>query len=300
MTVSLKKILEFLEGEKYEILGEKNLEINRVYPLKEAVKGDLSFCNYLVPKGLEMIKESNASIIIASDKLINEEIEIPGKTLVFVTNPRLMFMRIFEKFFTPKKAEGIHPTAKIGKSCVIAENVLIKEYVIIGDNVTIGNNSQIYAGVYIWDNVRIGKNVTIHAGSIIGADGFAYERNERGELEKFPHIGGVIIGDSVEIGANTCIDRGTMTDTVIGTGTKIDNLVHIAHNVQIGKNCVIVALSLIGGSTKIGDYSWIAPCACIRDGLSIGKKATVGMGAVVTKNVNDNTIVYGVPAKPKV
>ena len=118
-----------------------------------------------------------------------------------------------------------------------------------------------------------------------------------GAFEKFPHVGGVQIGDTVEIGANTCIDKGTLGDTVIGDGSKIDNLVHIAHNVKVGRSCAIIAHCMVGGSTVIGDYSWVAPSSCLRDQLVIGRHATIGLGSVVTKAVADGDTVYGVPAR---
>jgi UDP-3-O-[3-hydroxymyristoyl] glucosamine N-acyltransferase len=145
--------------------------------------------------------------------------------------------------------------------------------------------------------VRIGKKVVIHAGTVIGVDGFGYARNENDELEFFPHLGGVLIDDCVEIHSNVNIDRGTLGDTILGQGTKVDKFCHIGHNVVIGKHCVIAARSMLGGSAQIGDYSWIAPCACIRDGgIKIGSHAFVGMASVVTKDVPGGTTVMGVPA----
>ena len=130
------------------------------------------------------------------------------------------------------------------------------------------------------------------------SNGFGYSRNEEFEFEKFPHVGGVIIEDNVEIGANTCIDRGALGNTVIKTGTKIDNLVHIGHNCVIGKHCAIIANSMLGGSVVIKDYSWIAPSASILNQLSIGEKVTIGLGSVVNKSVPDGETWMGVPAKP--
>jgi UDP-3-O-[3-hydroxymyristoyl] glucosamine N-acyltransferase len=140
--------------------------------------------------------------------------------------------------------------------------------------------------------------VIIHAGTVIGADGFGYERNDGGELEKFPHLGHVVLEDNVEVGSNTCIDRGTLGDTIIREGAKIDNLVHIAHNVVVGRHAVVIAHAMIGGSTRIGDYAWVAPCACVRDVVSIGDRAMIGLGAVVVRDVPDGATVMGIPARP--
>jgi len=185
----------------------------------------------------------------------------PSQALILVDNPRLWFIRCMKRFFNPEDDEPqIHPTASIN-----------------------------------WPFVSIGRRVKIGPGARIGFDGFGYEKDE--VWEHFPHRGKVVIGDDVDIGANTCIDRGNLKDTIIGDGTKIDNLTHIAHNVVIGKNCIIVCLVCIAGSARIGDNSWIAPGAIIRNGIKVGKNVTVGMGAIVTKDVRDNVTVIGNPAR---
>ncbi len=132
---------------------------------------------------------------------------------------------------------------------------------------------------------------------MIGADGFGYERNEVGELEKFPHVGGVLIEDNVEIGANSCIDRGSLGDTRICQGARIDNLVHIAHNVYVGRHAVVIANAMVGGGTHIGDFAWVAPSACLRDRIKIGDKSLVGLASLVTKDVPNGETVLGCPAR---
>jgi UDP-3-O-[3-hydroxymyristoyl] glucosamine N-acyltransferase len=149
----------------------------------------------------------------------------------------------------------------------------------------------------VFDHTIIGNNVIIQHNNTIGSDGFGYSKNENGELERFPHIGGVIIEDFVEIGSNTCIDKGTLGNTVIKKGTKIDNLVHIAHNVEIGENCYIVANAMIGGSTKIARNTWVSPSTSLRDGIEIGEGSTLGMGAVLVKNQPAKSVWAGNPAK---
>ncbi len=191
---------------------------------------------------------------------------------------------------------GIHPTAIIHPEAIISEKIFVGPNTVIGKCV-IGDETIIYGNCYIFDNTTIGKNVTIMPNTTIGGTGYGYEKNEENEFELFPHIGGVQIENNVDIGANTCIDRGTLGNTIIGSGSKIDNLVHIAHNVAIGKNCAIIAHSMIGGSTIINDNSWVAPSSCLRDGISIGKNSIVGLGAVVVKTIPENETWIGNPAK---
>jgi len=184
------------------------------------------------------------------------------KTLIMVDNPRLWFTRVARHFFNIHREYRIHPTAVINHECVS-----------IGERVIIGPNCS------------------------IGFDGFGFDKNKEGIYERFPHVGKVVIGDDVEIGSNTCIDRGALGDTIIGDGTKIDNLVHIAHNVRIGKNCHIVALTCIGGSVTVEDNVYIGIGPSIRNQIKIGEGATIGMGAVVVKDVKSGVTVIGNPAR---
>ncbi len=152
--------------------------------------------------------------------------------------------------------------------------------------------------VHLYPGSIVGRNVIIHAGAVIGADGFGFERNESGRWEKFPHFGCVVVEDDVEIGANVCIDRGTMGETRIGTGAKIDDLVYIAHNVEIGRDCLVMASSVLCGSCKLEERVEVSPGAVIRDKVRIGTDGRVGLGAVVVADVPAGVVVAGVPARP--
>ncbi|HEU4883206.1 MAG TPA: UDP-3-O-(3-hydroxymyristoyl)glucosamine N-acyltransferase, partial [Longimicrobium sp.] len=176
-------------------------------------------------------------------------------------------------------------TAAVGPLCTV------------GEDAEIGAGSMLHAGVHVYRGVRIGQRVTVHAGTVIGADGYGYERDEAGRLVRFPHVGSVLIEDDVEIGANACIDRGTLGDTAIRTGARVDNLVHIAHNVEVGRNAAVIALAMVGGGTRIGSEAWVAPGAVLRDRIAVGDGAVVGLGAVVTRDVPAGATVLGNPAR---
>lgn len=242
-----------------------------------------------------LLEETIAIVIVCDSEVQTKDYETE-KCFIIVDDPRLSFLRIVS-LLEDKPQPGIHPTAFIHPEAKLGNSIYIGPFVYVG-NSSIEDNSIIHGHVYIYDKVKIGKNVIIHAGTVIGSDGFGYSRNEKNEFEKFPHIGGVEIRDNVEIGANSCIDRGTLGNTVINEGAKIDNLVHIAHNVQVGKHSAVIANAMVGGSTKIGDNTWISPSAILRDTISIGNNVTVGMGALVTKDVPDNETWAGNPAKP--
>ncbi len=248
--------------------------------------------------------------------------------LIFVGNPRLAFIRIMKKMFVEtdntkyysgyrinsnsdnnkkgKKGIGLNITAALetSKTIIVSETTSIGRNCKIGYFSKIGNNCQIGDNVVIGDrviieqNTAIGNNCSIQPGTVIGADGFSYERNERSlDFERFPHIGGVKVGDNVEVSANCSIARGSLSDTIIGDGTKLDALVHIAHNVEIGRNCALTAGTVIGGSTKIGDTCWGGLNCTIKHKLRIGSNVIIGSGSSVINDIPDKDIVAGVPAK---
>ena len=291
-SVTAVKMSEFLRGSS--LLGVQDVLAVKPCSLTPGENGGLSFCKYETGDAVSQVTESKSSIILCSNKILWSV--IPGKALLLVDDPRLAFIKIISEFLSEEDilreihpTAIIHPTACIGAYCTVAENCQI------------GANSIIYPNVTLYKNTKIGKNVTIHSGTVIGADGFAfYPDPDNGNcLMKFPHMGGVVIEDDVEIGSNTSVDRGALDNTVIGKGTKIDNLVHVAHNIHIGERCRIICHSALGGSITIGDDAYIGIAASIKNQKKIGKGALIGMGAVVTKDVESNTVVIGNPAHPK-
>jgi UDP-3-O-[3-hydroxymyristoyl] glucosamine N-acyltransferase len=191
----------------------------------------------------------------------------------------------------------ISPTAIVAPSAKIGANSEIGNFVVIGENCTIGDGCRIHDRVTIGSNCRLGNNCVVQSGVVIGEDGFSYERYDSGNLKQFPHFGAVIVGDDVEISANVNIARGSLTDTFIGSGTKIDALVHIAHNVRIGTNCQLTGGTVVGGSAVIGNSCWTGLNSTLKDHAKLGDNVIVAAGACVIHEVSDGDIVAGVPAK---
>lgn len=256
----------------------------------------LSFCSHPGEGATQAIRASAAVVVICQRSPAFDEMEPGGKTLVFVENPRLCFMKVAEALFVPPRLQGVHETAVVHAQAQLGRGVYVGPNAVIG-SCKIGDNTTIFANVTLFDGVRVGNNVIINSGTVIGGDGFGFERDVSGEPVKFPHFGGVVIEDNVEIGSNTSIDRGTLGDTHIKAHAKIDNLVHIAHNVVVGKGAFVIAHAMVAGSTKIGDYSWVAPCVTVRDKITVGANALLGLGAVVVKDVADGQTVMGAPAR---
>lgn len=226
-----------------------------------------------------------------------KDVLVEGIPYISCDKPKLGFIKVVNHFF-PGIAEIYWPSQEqqVYKESVIHASVRLCPGVIIGSNVSIGQNVIIGPNTVI-ANTIIQSNVVIGANCSIGLSGFGYEKDTTGSYLRFPHIGGVEIGDCVEIGSNTCIDRGSIGNTIISAGVKIDNHVHIAHNVRIGTNSLIIANSMIGGSTVIGSNVWVAPSVSIMNQVSIGDSALLGMGAVVLKTVQPSTIMVGNPAR---
>jgi UDP-3-O-[3-hydroxymyristoyl] glucosamine N-acyltransferase len=299
-----REIADFLSG---ELVGDGGVEIDRVASLASAGDGDIAF----VEQSGSAIESRAACLIVPVD------FESKASTAFIRTkNPKLAFtliagqLRNDEQRYFGDGPSVIHETAEVrpaevgafvtvGENSYIAEACVIGDGVRIGRNVRIANSTVIHQNVVIYDNVEIGRNCVVHAGAVIGADGFGYVADEKGEYHQFPQVGTVVIGDGVEIGANTCIDRGALGETRIGEGTKIDNLVQIAHNVQIGKRVVIAAQTGISGSTVIEDDCVIGgqvgmgDHARVQSGAVIGSQAGVLPGKIVRPGV-----WWGTPVQP--
>ncbi len=297
MGITVSKILSIID-ENFTVVGkvDKDFIITGVKPISEANSNDLVWVSPQAKDAESLIERTESKVVICSKELFVATELSQERIFIQVNNPRLIFSRIVDAFFSKKIKFGIDKSARISPAAKIGKSVFIGPNCVIGD-CTIKNGAILQGNNFIYDNVVIGENSKIDAGSVIGSDGFGYNKNENGEYEIFPHVGGVIIGNNVDIGANCVIDKGTLGNTIIGDGTKIDNLVHIAHNVEIGENVMIIGNCSISGSVKIGDNSWIAPQSVILDRVKIGENVLVGIGSVVMKDIPDNSKVAGNPAR---
>lgn len=281
------------------VLGDKDHRFSKVADIANVDEISLDWIHSSNRDPLSYLRKSKAMFIIVPRSIEGQlDTDDLDKTIIISDNPMLLFSRIARELFVVKPDPGIHPSSVIHPDAKIGKDVHIGPLCFIG-NCEIGDNCIIHSHVSIEDNVTIGNHVLIKNGARIGQPGFGFVKNECGEYEKFPQVGKVVIEDDVEIGANTCIDRGALSETRIGRGTKIDNMVQVAHNVQIGSNCIITGNVSVGGSSQIGDNVWIGPCATIRDGVQIGTDAFINMGAVVIKNVKAGQSVIGNPAEPQ-
>jgi len=309
MKITLKKIAEILGG---SIIGQEDIEISGIAGIEDAKEGEISFISNA--KYLPHIKTTSASAILV-DASVDQS--ITEKTLLIVENVYFALARLLALFDPTSEADffesmdnnyvsddsNIGPGVKLGAFSVveagseIGQDSKVMSQVYVGKNVKIGANCTIYPGVKIYHNCSIGDNVIIHSNAIIGSDGFGFAPMPDGKFHKIPQIGAVILENNVEIGANTVIDRGTMGNTIIREGTKLDNLIQVAHNVEIGAHTVIAAQAGIAGSTKIGAHCQIGGQAGIVGHLKVADQTMIQAQSGLTKSIRSTaTKWYGSPA----
>ncbi len=303
---TLQQLADLVGG---QIQGDPALEISRVFPIDLAGEGDITFISN--PKYLSKLKQSNASAIILAPG-----IDAPGFNLLVCANPYLAFAKILTFLQVPKlPAKGIMPGAIVAESAKVADGATIHPGCILGENVVIGTGTTLFANVVIYGDVTIGENCLLHAGAIvregsvlghrvilqpaavIGSDGFGFAPDGT-SYYKIPQVGIVVLEDDVEIGSCSCIDRAALGETRISRGTKIDNLVQIGHNVEIGEDSILVSQVGISGSTKIGKRCTFGGQAATAGHVIVGDNVTIGGRGGVTGNVAANQVLSGLPAMP--
>lgn len=291
--VTLSELLSFLGDEVMRVYGETSgAYIDNLADVAHVNETTLDWVKPKNPDRQQIVEKSKANVV-----LIDEGVSpVAGKVLIVVKNPKRALAKVGNAFFVERPQPGIHPTAIIDAQAKIGEDVYIGPYSVIG-KASIGAGCVIDSNVRIYDGVILGKGCDIKAGAVLGGAGFGFEKDEDGNRFRFPQVGRLIIGDDVEVGANTCIDRGALSDTVIGNHTKINNLCHIAHNNKIGRNVVIAGCVNVSGSCVIEDNVWISPNVSLRGFNHLGAGCTVGTGAVVTKDIPAGETWVGNPAR---
>ena len=310
MKFTAQQIADFIEG---KVDGDSHSEVSSFAKIEEGKPGDLCFLSNM--KYASFVEKSQASVIIVPADFVPGS--KPEGTLIRVTDPYSAFAKLmsFAESFKPRK-KGVSELSFIDTSVEIDESVYIGEFaviqkgailgkdvqiypqVFIGENVKIGNNVLIYPGARILERCEIGDHCIIHSGVVIGSDGFGFAPDEKGEYKKIPQTGNVVVESDVEIGANTSIDRATMGSTIIGRGTKLDNLIQIAHNVELGGHNVFAAQSGIAGSTKIGSYNMFGGQVGIAGHLQLGSKIIIAAQSGIMDNIEDGESLMGSPAMP--
>ena len=310
MKFTAKQISEILQGEVY---GNPNEVVSKLSKIEEGEKGSLTFLSN--PKYNSWLYTTDASVVIVGVNFIPEK-EV-SLTMVKVEDPYMAFTKLLEYYNNIQLHRSgieqpvfINETAKYGndlylgafsylsENVQLGHNVKIYPNVFIGNNVVIGDNTTIFSGAKIYSDIEIGSDCVIHSGCIIGSDGFGFAPDKNGGYSKIPQIGNVIIEDSVDIGSGTTIDRATLGSTIIRKGVKLDNQIHVAHNVEIGENTVIAAQTGIAGSTKIGKDCKIGGQVGIVGHITIGNNVRIQAQSGIGKSISDNEIVQGSPAMP--
>jgi UDP-3-O-[3-hydroxymyristoyl] glucosamine N-acyltransferase len=304
------RLRELAEKLGCRLVGDGEIEVRGLAPFEEAAGGEVTFA--VNPRHLLKLDATRASAVIVKDG-----VPASVKPTLLASDPYLAFVRALRLFYPPKQpAPGVHPSSivgpgvrfgegvSIGPLSYIEEDVVIGARTSVGPQVYIGRGSSmgadclVYPQVMIREGVEIGDRVILHSGAVIGSDGFGYVRDAGGARIKIPQVGRVVLEDDVEIGANVTIDRATMGTTRLRRGTKIDNLVQVAHNVTVGEDAVVAALTGISGSTTIGDRVTAAGQVGIVDHVVIGDDVTIGAQSGVTKDVPSGAVVLGSPAMP--
>lgn len=310
MEFTAELIAGFLEG---DIVGNKDAKVWTMSKIEQGEPGSIAFLAN--PKYEQYIYTTKASIVIVNKTF--EPMQEVETTMIRVEDAYACFAKLLELYVANKpQKQGVSEKASIAQSATLGEDCYVGDFAVIdegvkigsgvkiypqvylGDGVVVGNNVTLYSGVKIYEACVLGDNVIIHSGTVIGADGFGFAPNEKGEFSKIPQIGNVVIEDNVEIGANTCIDRATMGSTVIKKGVKLDNLIQLGHNVVIGENTVCVSQVGIAGSTTVGRNCMLGGQVGVAGHLNIGDRVQLASKSGVSNNIESDKIYMGYPSLP--
>lgn len=310
MEFTAEMIAGFLGG---EIVGSKEAKVHTVSSIEEGREGSLAYLTNL--KYEPCLYTTGASVVLV-DRTFNPSQPVAA-TLIKVDDTAACVLRLLEMYNAAKprrtgrsRLASIADRAKVGKDCYIGDFTVVEDDAEIGDScqvypqvyigrgATVGAGTILYAGVKIYEGCHIGCNCIVHAGAVIGADGFGFAPNAEGGFDKIPQLGNVVIEDNVEIGANTCIDRAKTDSTIIRRGVKLDNLIQIGHNVQVGENTVSSAQTGIAGTSKVGSNCFIAGQVGIADHVNVGNRVIIGSKTGVDKSIPDGETRMGYPALP--
>lgn len=305
-TFTLAALAELTGG---RLAGRGDLAVERISPLHAAAAGDLTLV-----VSASLLPKLAASAAAAA--IVPENCEVPGRDVIHHRSPYLALARALEAMYPPERvAPGVHPAAFVHDTAHLGEGVRVGPHAIVQRDASLGDGVRIGAGAYIgrhvsvgagtiiyphavlYERTTVGRGCIIHAGAVIGADGFGFVKDQ-GRHRKIPQVGGVVIGDDVEVGANTCIDAGTMAPTRIGTNTKIDNLVQVGHNCDVGERVILCGGVCIAGSAKIEDDVTLAGQAGVAGHLTVGAGSTVAAGCGVISDVEPKSVVAGFPQQP--
>lgn len=298
--IAVKAIVDFLGSQVLEIKGNiEGISIDNVADVEHTNATTLDWINHSKTEKEAMALKSPAKVIIVDPTVTyTDEIAKAGKVFIVVNKPRMIIAKVMTEFFLPKYPGCIHPSAIIDDDAQVDPTANIGAGVVIG-KAKIGAHTVIKPNVVIYDDVTIGDDCLIQAGAVIGTDGLGCMREADGSMVKFPHLGGVVIGNKVEIGANCQIAKGVLSDTLIKDGCKINGLSFIAHNCILDENVWITGDTMLCGTTRVGKNTTIFSNVIVRDQAHIGEKCTIGMGSVITKDVPDGETWFGAPAKKK-